>query len=232
MSPDADSTRRGVLLSEEGARSLLRPFEDAFVRAHLHAWEQWMELDKLCQTHAPALLIPVTDTTRANFVNNHAAMRIDVELSDVVTESMLKVSEALGFTTVLVMAGQQAALLRLKLLDGDLRWSNVSTERQKMLARQEMYEDLLTELGCEGTVSPTIVTCGYEINDENTAIKSISMVCRHHGHLEWHYEIFGEASGLVADIPLPNMPRPSSRVISKRAERRPTRDNEQRGSES
>jgi len=220
-----------ALLTEVDARSLLGRLEAAFVDGHLHAWAQWRRFQALCDAaDATDLYLPLTATTRANFLNNHCVERVVTLLEPLLDPAAVRVTDAAGFTCVLVMDGKRAALVRFKLLDRDLRTRNVATGRQLNFDRQEWDSELLIELEIPGAVEPTGITCGYVLAKDETAIESIYLICKQNGTTEWAYSIHGERKDVVVDIPLPDAPPRTARVVSKRARRKSS--DEKKGAES
>lgn len=206
------------LLTEDQATPLLATVAPVFVDGHLRAWRQWQELEKVCLAAGRAeLLLPLSSTTRANFVNNHCIAAVVDGLEPHLDPDHVRLYDGLGFTTVIVSGDGGSALVRLKLLDGDLRTRNVTTDQQDALDRQEWDEDLLADLG-RGLRPPTVVTCGYQLTDSQDEIKGIWIVCRQNGALYWSYPLYGEGSGAVLDVPLPGAPPRYSRVVSKQTE--------------
>lgn len=205
------------LLTEAGAKTLLTPLTSAFVDGHLRAWGQWQRLGKICETAgARELIDALTQTTRANIVNNHCVLEVVEALGPYLDAEQVRTYSGFGFTTVIVVGDEGSALVRFKLLDGDLRTRNVTTEQQRALDRQVWDEGLLAELGFD-TRPPTVVTCGYQLNSTQDEIKAVSVVCWQKKALVWSYTIHGEGGSIVADFPFPGMPPRVARVVSKRA---------------
>lgn len=207
------------LLTEAEARELLREVEQPFVAGHLHAWQQWERLRTVCaQADAADLLVPLSATTRANFLNNHCVAHVVEELGPHLDPIRVRVVDVQGLSCILVMDGDRAALVRFKFLGPDLLPRNVATEQQRSVDRQEWDPDLLTALDVPGTVPPTWLVCGYRLTEDETAVAAVHLLCKQNGSLEWTYVIHGSEgkSGVVVDFPLPGSPPRISRIVSKR----------------
>lgn len=212
-------TMTAPLLTEDEARELLRDVERPFVAGHLHAWQQWERLRAVCTgAEAADLLLPLSATTRANFLNNHCVAHVVGELGPLLHPLKVKVVDVHGFLCILVMEDDRAALVRFKFLGPDLLPRNVATEQQRSVDRQEWDPDLLTGLDLPGTVRPTWVFCGYRLTEDETAVATIHLLCKQNGSLEWQYIIHGDGGTgeVVVDFPLPGSPPRASRVVSKR----------------
>jgi len=212
-------TMTAPLLTDAQAKELLHDVERPFVAGHLHAWQQWQRLRSVCaEADAADLLVPLSATTRANFLNNHCVARVVEELGPLLDPLKVRVIDVHGFLCVLVMDGDRAALVRFKFLGPDLLPRNVATGQQRSVDRQEWDPDLLTELNLPGTVPPTWLFCGYRLTEDETAIATVHLLCKQNGSLEWNYLIHGDegASGVVVDFPLPGSPPRTSRIVSKR----------------
>lgn len=205
------------LLSADESVSLLQPVLDAFVTGHRRAWQNWERLQKVCaDADAAELTLMIDSTTRANIVNNYCIAET-VSLIEPLTEpNKIEINTALGFTAVIVRGSDRAALVRFKLLDGELKSGNVSTARQVQLASQEWEPDLLSDLGFPGTHPPTVLTCGYALAVNETSIGGIHLVCWQHKVLCWSHPIWGAKTAEVEDLTLANMPARRAIVRSRR----------------
>ena len=215
------------LLSEASALQLLSPVLEHFVAGPQHAWSQLERLRKLCADQdALDLIIPLNETTLAGILNNHCVTRVIQLLGpSIATEPdrFDAVSASNGLTGIRVVGDGQAAFVRFKLLDGDLRSSNVSTGQQLSLDRQEWEPDLLTELGYSPVIAPTLLTCGYQIEADQTGLNAIVLMCRQNGILVWCKCLWGAAVAEVEPVTLDHMPARRARIVSRTAKPAPSR---------
>lgn len=203
------------LLTLDKAQALLGDLHDSFAGAHYQAWARWQRLKKLCQDNDAAdLMLHLTTTTRANFLNNHCVSLV----GDLVKpRDGVAVTQMNGlFTAVVAQKDNIAAFVRFKALNRDLRPSNVRTNVQKSLTRQEWPENLFDGLGIE--VIPTVLTCGYRLSHDESEISRVYICCHYCSELIWYYVIddAGEAEGgiEITSLPLPNLPTPKPRIVS------------------
>jgi hypothetical protein len=205
-----------TLLTADQARDLLKPVHRPFAKAHEHAWEQWQELREVCRAaKRESLLLPLSPTTRANFVNNHCVSRIQETVD---TGNGISVTQTGGlFTAVLAFREGLAAFVRFKALDVGYTPRNVRTNVQESLSRQEWPENLFSELNVPGAVIPTVLTCGYKLTPDQVDLAGVHICCHYKRELLWHYEIgeAGAAANVIEFPPLPDLPRPQARIVSR-----------------
>ncbi len=205
-----------TLLTADQARELLAPVHDPFARSHQYAWDQWLRLKDLCvENDAADLILPLTATTRANFVNNHCVSMIQETVS---SRDDFYVTQTGGLFTAVVAAREDiAAFVRFKFLNWKCEPQNVATKVQRALGRQEWPDNLFSELPTAATVVPTVLTCGYRLNLDESDIQGIHICCHYKRQLVWQYDISEDgAAGQVIDFPpLPDSPPLQARVTSK-----------------
>ncbi len=208
----------GPLLEEAEARDLLGDLEGVFVEGHLHAWRQWQRLQAVCQRgDAADLLVPLTATTRANFLNNHCVANVVNALERQQGPTKARALDLDGINCVLVTDPTRAAVVRFKHLGPDLLPRNVATEQQRRLDRQEWDEDLFADLDLPDITPPTWLVCGYRLTADELNVGSVHLVCAQNRNVEWECVLHGgDGIAAVVNIPLPGSPRRTSRVVSSR----------------
>ena len=218
-----------TLLTPVDAKELLSDLHRPFASAHLDAWGRWDKLREIClKAEAPELLLPLTATTRANYVNNHC---VDLIRTGVTTSESVSIVEINGLTAVLAHGGGQAAFVRFKLLSRDFAPSNVRTNVQKALSRQEWPENLFHALGI--AFIPTVLTCGYRMAIDQTSISGVYVCCHYRSELLWSYPITDAAGGIgdLEVLPIPDMPSPRPRIVSSIIPEKESNDADDAGSQ-
>jgi hypothetical protein len=209
------------VLTLDEARAILDPFrEQVFAAPPLAAVATWHRFVK----RDPAMALPMDETARANMI--HCWWRHEVRRA-LTSVSGIREIKALGFFAVAVDGNP---LVRFKCVSAGAP-SNVETEQQRLLARQQYDDDAMTALALDGMPSPpTLLTCGYSL-DAAALLKSVEIRCEYHRQLLWRWPIWGDeaaGSGLIEPMPLPNMPRPQpARVRSTRKQNREQQQGEQ-----
>lgn len=202
------------VLSLDDARLILNPFRKQVFAAPAVAaaatWQRFVE-------QQPEMAVPMDETTRANMI--HAWWRHEVRRVLACTTGIREVS-ALGFFAVAVDGNP---LVRFKSVNSGGP-SNVDTEQQKLLARQQYDDDAMSALALKGIPSPpTLLTCGYLV-DVAAVLKSIEIRCDYGRSLLWRWPIWGDAAeggSVVEPMPLPGIPGPKpAQVRSAREQRR------------
>jgi hypothetical protein len=172
------------------AKGALAELEPALIRAHEVATKRWADLCK----QQPEMASPCNTTTRANFIHNHVEFQISREVEEL---PGVTVAEGLGFTALQVGT---AILLRFKYVGRGCP-QNVSTTQQRLLAKQTFTEDMLLALDVDSALTPpTMLTCGYTLQDGKLGRIEIRRDCK--GHQPWYYDIHGgkaSAQPLVFD---------------------------------
>lgn len=210
------------LLTMDEARDRLDPLTDKLlVGVHRTAMGTWTSFVR----DQPALAAMLNATTRAGIIHDvivNAARKVLHQVEGV------REIEGAGF---FVMAIKEDLLIRFKFVPRGLP-SNVPTERQELLARQQFDEALMKVLTLEGMPSPpTLVTCGYTIGDDGDLGK-VSLQCDYGKVIQWRYFVYGEAGGASGGsfetLPLsPTLSPDSVAIVSTRErERRQRADDE------
>lgn len=201
------------ILSMDEAQALLKPLHDSFAGAHLRAWAKWQKLRQICADNdAAELLLPLSGTTRANYVNNHCVSLVK-ELVEPGDGVLVTPMHGL-FTAVMAWREEISALVRFKSLNKDFRPSNVRTNVQRSLTKQEWPGNLLS--GFELPTIPTVLTCGYRLTLDESEVLGVYVCCHYRNDLVWYYDLddAGEMGGGVENLPLPNTPTPKPRIVS------------------
>jgi hypothetical protein len=98
----------------------------------------------------------------------------------------VEIADCLGFFALRI---GHDILLRFKFV-GDGHPHNVATTQQKHLARQQYTEDMTLALnGSTALTPPTLLTCGYTLEDGDIGRIEIRRDCK--GQLPWMYDIYG-----------------------------------------
>lgn len=161
------------------ARAALSTLEPSLIRVHQTAIAKW---STLCSEH-PDLGTPCDSTTRANFIHDHVEFEITREVEH---HSGVVIADGLGFTALRI---DPSILLRFKYV-GQGAPSNVSTTQQRLLAKQTFSDEMMFALdGDSALTPPTMLTCGYTLDDGALGRIEIRRDCK--GHLPWHYDIYG-----------------------------------------
>ncbi len=206
------------MLSLDDARQILNPFRQQVFAAPpvtaVATWHRFVE-------QQPKMAMAVDETTRANMI--HCWWRDEVRRVLASTSGMREIG-ALGFFAVAVAANP---LVRFKCVSGGAP-SNVETEQQRLLAKQQYDEDAMAALALDGVPSPpTLLTCGYSL-DAAALLRSVEIRCDYGRKLFWRWPIWGdeaEGGGVVEPMPLPNVPGPTPAQV--RSTRRQRREGEQ-----
>lgn len=197
-----------ALLGDHVEEVLAVPVEKA-----VGTWQRFVQSN-------PDIAMPLDATTRANMIHNWAAREVRTALVD---HPVAREVSALGFFAV---AFNVNPLVRFKLVNGG-RPSNVATEQQKDLMRQQYAEDAMDALIGEGMPNPpTLLTCGYRL-DHAAQLVRVEVRCDYAGDCLWTWTIWGEegAAGTYEVTTLPLGPDPEPAVV--RSTRRAQQDAEE-----
>ncbi|MCP9491528.1 MAG: hypothetical protein MSC31_16885 [Solirubrobacteraceae bacterium MAG38_C4-C5] len=180
------------MIELEDVKGRLADMETVLTEAHVAAAAVWETL----LTEHPAIALPFDTTTRANIIHDHLCAELGWRLADT---PGVELTDCLGFTGLKV---GQDILLRFKFV-GHGAPSNVATEQQKLLARQEYSEDMTLVLtGDPALKPPTLLTCGHTLDGAKVGRIEIRRDCK--GHRPWMYDIYG-GTRVVAPIAFPGM---------------------------
>lgn len=163
----------------EDAQDRLADIKQELIDAHIAATQAWKTL---VEKH-PALALPCDSTTRANFVHDHICSQIARRLGN---RTDVEIADCLGFFALRI---GHDILLRFKFVGGG-HPQNVATEQQKHLARQQYTEEMTIALNGDSALTPpTLLTCGYTLDDGEIGRIEIRRDCK--GQLPWMYDIYG-----------------------------------------
>lgn len=204
------------MLTLEGARQALDPYrKPVFTDPTLNAVATWQRFVR----QSPDLAKPMDETARANMI--HCWWRQGVRQA-LVNSSGIREITSLGFFAV---AAGVNPIVRFKLVGDGGRPSNVDTEQQVLLSRQEYDDESLSALAEEGIPAPpTLLTCGYSL-DEVAEIRFVEIRCDYKQYVLWRWIIWGDAGGGFGEIeqlPIPTIPGPRPARV-KSAKRRDTK---------
>ncbi len=161
------------------ARACIGDIEPLLIDAHTTAVGSWSTF----LMEKPELALPLDATARANFIHCHIRSEVDRRVHD---------ARGVAFTDALEFFGlriEPKILLRFKFVGGG-QPRNVQTAQQKALARQEYTESMILALTGDPTLeAPTLLTCGYTLDDGKVGRIEIRRDCD--GHQPWSYDIYG-----------------------------------------
>ncbi|HWC34117.1 MAG TPA: hypothetical protein VG650_04730 [Mycobacteriales bacterium] len=200
------------LITLDEAQKRLEPYkDDVFVAPWTTAFEQYGKFVK----EQAALAKALDATARANIIHCWAREHARKAL---VGKAGIRETECMGFFAVLV---DSDPVVRFKYLR-DGRPSNVRTDQQQFLARQEYKKDVQLAFEEEGlSALPTTVTCGYEL-DVAQQLSQIVIRCDYKNDNLWTWPIWGDAAaggGGIEPMPIPTLPTPTPRPAAVRSAR-------------
>lgn len=180
------------------AREQLKPITPLIVRAHETAAGKWA---MLVHDHSD-LSHPLGRLSRLNFMHDYTVFEIEKLTAG---RADVAPADGLGFYALAVTPN---LLVRFKCVESGTP-SNVSTEQQKKLARQEFTPTMLTSLTGESAFDepPTLVTCGFTM--EGTEIDRIEIRCDCKGRQTWRYDVHG-GDEIVHPLVLDGMGEPAT----------------------
>jgi hypothetical protein len=192
------------VVSRDEAESILAPYLDDIPRACFLGIDSWTNF----ATTMPALRVPLTQRTEANFINDHVVQCArQLFLPD--KEKEIDHIEEGGLFAV---GFKRKLLLRFKKSrDGDLT-SNIQTNQQKDIGCQQLL--------IPGWKQATWIYACYHVAAD--AIDRVVITCRLYGHLVWAPIVLfdgsfeSEAAGVLpfaADAQ--SVPQRRSRVVPK-----------------
>jgi hypothetical protein len=168
-----------MLIQAPEAREKVERVEDALINAHKEKVALWFEM----VTKAPQYAKPVTPTTRAGWIHDHLCPEVEAAVADI---PGVFAHEALGFFALSI---DNEILMRLKYV-GQGAPSNVATDQQKLLARQEYDEAMLAALGADPALGlPTFLTCGYTLGDGE--LGRLEIRCDYKSNTLWSFDFYG-----------------------------------------
>lgn len=188
-------------LSQDEAWTLLTPTVPLIVQSIRDAWARFLALD-------PETRHSFEKRTAAGIINDFMVERFS-EL--VAGDPNVRSVRRYGHTRFVL---SDRVVLRLKKLGSDLRARNILTRHARafLYQVQPISEELLG--------AGTNLFAGYRLNELQTAIEGIYLVCpAGQDHLAWHLELPDVDGGTVVELepaPAPETARPR-RVVPKRS---------------
>lgn len=206
-----------TLVTVDDAKEILRPHEDDLIKMVTGPFDLWRMLGE----KQPMVALPLGESERAQIV--HAHMRFaGKQLFD--DKPGVAPTDALDF---FAMIFHPSVLLRCKYVGHGPQ--NYPTPQQQALHRQQYDDEMMTALSFDGVAEPpTLLTLGYRLTLDESAISQIVIRRDLKGHPSWEYKIYGEEVGAVAEPKsFPNMPLPApARLSSKKKKAAPKQTGE------
>lgn len=183
-----------MLIQAPAAKERINRIESILVDSHKTVVDRWFQM----VTEAPQYAKALTPTTRAGWIHDHLCPEVEARIEDI---DGVRPNDALGFFALTI--GDEI-LMRLKYV-GQGAPSNVATDQQKFLARQEYDEAMLAALGTgPGMTPPTFLTCGYTLGDGE--LGRLEIRCDYKRKTLWSFDLFG-GEAVSAPIEFPSMPQ-------------------------
>jgi hypothetical protein len=183
------------LVTLDVARELLSPYTDPIRTPFFHAMQGWLEFSDAF----PELRAPLSNTTRANFIND---LTIQFARNQFEYHPEVRQTDEPGF---LCLSFKERLLVRFKKFDDKGFPGNVRTIQQEKIAFQE-------QLDLPGIPpAATWVIAGYTLNAGGTDIRTIQVVCFYADHPVWSiplYDADSDTPGLF-DTDIPPRPEPT-----------------------
>ena len=202
------STPMANLLDFEQAEALTAPYHGLWVAAHREAEAAWW--DRFRQSD-PQGFIACMPTTRAGFLHDLVVRHVANS-----GEGTMVGRERLGYAAQLIVDGNRSALVRFKMLDGQMNPRNHPSEQQDLLQQQTLTTEAMAELKMEGlNEAPTILTCGYQLALDEMSMSRVLVVLNYKQEAYYWYDLESGQSANV--LGLPDVAElPISRVRSRR----------------
>jgi len=183
-----------MLIEASAAKEKIERIEGALIDAHKAKVDLWFEMIAEAPQYAKAM----TPTTRAGWIHDHLCPEIEAAVVDI---PGVFAHEALGFFALSI---DSEILMRLKYV-GQGAPSNVATDQQKLLARQEYDEAMLAALGTDPALGlPTFLTCGYTLGDGE--LGRLELRCDYKRKTLWSFDLYG-GEAVSAPLEFPGMPQ-------------------------
>jgi len=179
-----------MLIQAPAAKEKIKRLEAALVDPHKAVIKRWFEM----VAEVPQYTKSMKPSTRAGWIHDHLCPEVEAALEGI---PGVFAHEALGFFAVSI---DNEILMRLKYI-GQGTPSNVATEQQKLLARQEYDEEMLAALGTDPALNPpTFLTCGYTLGEGE--LGRLEIRCEYKGKTLWSFDLFGgEAMSAPLEFP-------------------------------
>jgi hypothetical protein len=197
------------LLSQERAQAITKPYHSLWREAHAKAEKQWWQT---LRQSDPKGFVDLGATARATVMHDWITGHIERSGgSSVVT------STRLGFFVQLVSGSKGTALVRFKLLDRQMRTRNHISDQQDILDVHQLTPPMMGQLSLDGLEEQTtLLTCGYQLTQDETSISRVLMVCHLQRQVAYWYDVVNGAGQEV--LALPRLaPPPQSHVRSRRS---------------
>jgi hypothetical protein len=194
----------GVLTLAQ-AKRLTEPFHSLWTDAHRYAERKWHDYRSL----DPEAFLALSPLTRANFVREQAIRYVSTKGEGITP------TDSLGFFAQIISGDVGTCLVRFKLLTDELRTNNHDSEQQDSLKLQQFSPEMMVQLSLDGvTGSPTLLTCGYQWNYDETEISRVLIVCHYNDRIHYYYDL--EAGGGTEVLLLPGISEPPQPTIRSR----------------
>lgn len=181
-----------MLIQAPQAKERIERVEAALIDPHKTVVDRWFGM----VAEVPQYTKAMKSAARAMWIHDNLCPEVEAAVDDIPD---VFAHEALGFFALSI---DNEILMRLKYI-GQGAPSNVSTEQQKLLARQEYDEEMMTALGTDPALNPpTFLTCGYTIGDGE--LGRLEIRCEYKRKTLWSFDLFG-GEAMSAPLEFPGM---------------------------
>jgi hypothetical protein len=183
-----------MLIEAPAAKEKIERVEAILIDRHKVVVDRWFEMVAAVPQYAKAM----KPTTRAGWIHDHLCPEVEAGVDGIAD---VLAHEALGFFALSI---DNEILMRLKYV-GQGAPSNVATDQQKLLARQEYDEAMLDSLGTDPALGlPTFLTCGYTLGDGE--LGRLEIRCDYKRKTLWSFDLYG-GEAVSAPLEFPGMPQ-------------------------
>lgn len=168
-----------MLIQAPQAKEKIERVKTALVDPHKTVVDRWFQMVEEVPQYTKAM----KPSTRAGWIHDNLCPEVEAAIAEIPN---VFAHEALGFFALSI---DSEILMRLKYV-GQGAPSNVSTDQQKLLARQEYDEEMMTALGTDPALNPpTFLTCGYTLGDGE--LGRLEIRCEYKRKTLWSFDLFG-----------------------------------------
>ncbi len=179
-----------MLIQAPEAKETIERIEGVLIESHKTIIDRWFEM----VAEVPQYTKGIGASTRAGWIHDHLCPEVEAGVEGIPD---VFAHEALGFFALSI---DSEILMRLKYV-GQGAPSNVATEQQKLLARQQYDEEMVAALGTAPALNPpTLLTCGYTLGDGE--LGRLEIRCEYKKKTQWSFDLYGgEAMSAPIEFP-------------------------------